>query len=284
MDIPEDTLRKLYIDEKKTAKEIGEKYGCTNVSILRQLKKYNITVRTVSEANKGKHFSQRTEFKKGHHYSLATEFKKGHIPWLKEHYRIDPDLSMSDNLAYVLGVFYGDGWSHYAGAGNYRIGLEATEPSFVNSFKDAVYQLGFTSLILYERQRKDRQKRMFSVYFNSKKFYDYFANPDFEKLKDEIIEKRSWILAFIRGFYESEGSIRKRYQNTIEIKMTNTNTKLLALVEKLVVSLGMGYYICSGKPKNPNYKFCHHIYIRGTSVEKRKFLEEINPVIKRCPR
>ena len=85
------SLEELYIEEKKSCREIAEILCYNPHTVWRYLKKFDIPVRSrtegvnlvkdkISKASKGKHYSPETEFKKGQHLSPKTEFKKGMIP------------------------------------------------------------------------------------------------------------------------------------------------------------------------------------------------------------
>src|SRR5688572_7224894 len=50
--IPEDVLRKLYLEEQLTQKEIGERFGCDQSMISWYLKKYKIQTRGAFGSNK----------------------------------------------------------------------------------------------------------------------------------------------------------------------------------------------------------------------------------------
>jgi len=50
-DIPEDILRKFYLEEKLSQYQIAERLGCSQVAVWRRLKKYNIPLRSRAEAN-----------------------------------------------------------------------------------------------------------------------------------------------------------------------------------------------------------------------------------------
>ena len=51
-------LEKLYINDKKSAAQIGKIFGCSDGTVLRWLRDYNIPIRTISECRSGKLLSQ----------------------------------------------------------------------------------------------------------------------------------------------------------------------------------------------------------------------------------
>lgn len=65
LNITKDFLYKEYIINKKSSRQIGKELECSHRTILNYLKKYNIPIRTISEANKGL-----IPFSKGKHLSF----------------------------------------------------------------------------------------------------------------------------------------------------------------------------------------------------------------------
>lgn len=83
--IPEEELRRLYLDQKLSTIKIAKLYGSKFPTILRRIDEYGIKRRNRSEALKGIIVSEEvrrkiSERNKGRHLSLSTEFKKGHSP------------------------------------------------------------------------------------------------------------------------------------------------------------------------------------------------------------
>jgi len=53
INLTKEFLIKEYIINKKSTLQIAKEVGCSHQTILRRLKKYNIPIRTIGEANKG---------------------------------------------------------------------------------------------------------------------------------------------------------------------------------------------------------------------------------------
>lgn len=262
INIPKEVLKKLYIDEKNPPKEIGEKLGCSPTVVRRSLKEYNIHIRTNSEAQKGKEWDEK---------------------------KLPPvNLSMSDTMAYILGVIFGDGSVFKSSQGHYLIRLHVTSLDFIKSFKKALQSIGLNpSKIRRQINYKENQHDSFEISAFSKRFYKYFININIGTLEDEITKKRSLTFAWLRGFYESEGSIGKYNVNygskVLMVRMSNTDIEIINLVKKLLDAIDIKYSCYLGERKNPKHKNNYDIYIRGKSTEKQKFIEELDPIIKRCP-
>ncbi len=67
-----DKIKDLYINKRKSAREIGKILDVSRATIYNKLREMEIERRHVSEAQKG------------HHYTLRAEFKKGHKPRITE--------------------------------------------------------------------------------------------------------------------------------------------------------------------------------------------------------
>jgi len=83
VNIDKDKLKKLYVDKKLSSIKCAYIFNCCVETVIKRLRKYNIPVRTISEANKGrigywtgKHFSEK-------HIKNCSEGHKGLIPWNK---------------------------------------------------------------------------------------------------------------------------------------------------------------------------------------------------------
>lgn len=107
-------LEKAYWGEGKSINEIARLSPVTYRTIYRRMIKFGIKRRTRSEGLKIKYRTQPSKL----------------------------DLSPSSNLAYILGVLYGDGTVfkyYHKGDGDYRFGLslQVTQKEFALSFKQA---------------------------------------------------------------------------------------------------------------------------------------------------
>ena len=250
--ITQEKLNSLYWENKLSATEIGKKYNCTEAGIRHIMYKYNIPRRSASEKLKLK-------------YSKTP--MKG---------RINPKINMNENLAYILGVVYGDGYiikSNY----NYNVCLAVTKLKFAEEFYRALEKVGlhpclYTKQVAYRYPNRNNQ---FCVQASSKKFYLWFKKITLYNLRKVLIKRPSWIKGFLKGFYESEGT-RNKYGR---ITIYNSNIKLIKLVNILLRNLRFRtstLKICRKIPKGIEYT----ITIIGGRKEYSRFIKEIRPVIK----
>ncbi len=191
-----------------------------------------------------------------------------------------PKLHPSKELSYILGVLYGDGCVTYAGKSTYVIKLRTVNPAFASKFKKALEEIGLNARIDIERKSKKnpRFRDMYVVRAFSKIFYLWYKSLTLDTLRGII---RGYEIYFLQGFYESEGSIdlRKRTRQ-LRIRIVNTNYELLNLCKELIeehIEIS-----CNLRRRSGTKKEAFEILIEGNS-KCRKFLEKVNPAIKREP-
>lgn len=239
-------------------------------------------------------------FVKGSRASPSTEFRKGNVSWIKgkhqsdeakqkcriaskgNHYRlIHPDLEMSENLAYILGVIYGDGYFRFL-KGSWIVGLHVTKMEFVKSFENALRQIRLRPHRTTSLEFTRVGNQCYRVIAYSKALHDFFEKLTFSKLRDILVAKECYIWAFLRGLYESEGTKFYRGKHSLMVVVLyNTNRKLIQFSEGLLNHLGLFSSIGIRKPYG-NRKSLYRLALRGSSQRKEEFLRLLNPCIKRA--
>jgi len=172
----------------------------------------------------------------------------------------------SPMLSYVLGVLLGDGSVYYhKRAGTYVICLKAKEKKFVESFRKALLQIGLYPSKLYF------DKTCWSTRAYCLPFFSWYKSLRLNQIYNMVVEHP---IEFLRGFYESEGSLNKK---TGRVTIYNTNEILLKIVAKLIKQLGfdIGWY----KYKYSN-RFIYSLYIRGGKKQTLHFINLLKPCIK----
>jgi len=264
-ELDRDLLYRLYIVERKSLTEICKLLGVSRQTVRRYLEKYGFEIRD----------------------------------WYSSLYPDNAILpkSMSEDLAYVLGVLYGDGWvlkykrklnknSGWHKEGHiYRIGLATIHKEFRDKFAEACSKLGYR---VFKYIRKPNEKRFgkkpqYTAEFRSKVFYEWFNNLTLEDLEKMLSEKESFIWKFIEGFYESEGSIihQKHRPNSYTITLPNTNRELLEMICRLLKRVGVEAHI--NGPYEPSNVGKKKLWILAIHRKKYiiKFFKNVNPIIKR---
>lgn len=209
-------------------------------------------------------------------------FIKGHTPWNKGGYSILPDLAPSKDMAYILGVVYGDGYTTYHG-GAWQIGLHTASRAFAESFRKALVKIGLHPSRVYEYIEPTRVHRIKTTVYRtscySNKFAEFINSLSFYQLS-LLLNKESLKWAFLRGFFESEGYARVREQNRTEIAFSNTNRELTQFVAELLTHLGFGSNLRVQKTPSPKWRPCYILTVKGSLSEKRDFIFKLNPLIK----
>lgn len=216
------------------------------------------------------------------HHGINTRFKRGCTSWCKGKYFVNPDLTMSDDLAYILGVYVSDGYLTFS-TGSWLMGLHVTEKIFAESFRGAMLRIGLHPSRICETNETPRGKMTtyYRTVARSNKLHDFIETLDMSSLYNMLTEKESFGLQFLRGCFESEGSARNRKGHGVEIVLfSNTNTNLVDLVSNLLEWLGRPFSVTKEERGEKGHKTLYRIYIHGDSKTKKKFLCLLNPVIK----
>jgi intein-encoded DNA endonuclease-like protein len=121
-------------------------------------------------------------------------------------------LKPSEELAYVIGVKVGDGYTYRVrsvrkGYNYVMIGLEARDREFVEEFGRCL------AIVLGRKPIKSIYTNNVAKYYvgvGSKTLYELFRKPvDLDRLKKYIERCERCVAAFIRGFADSEGIVNK---------------------------------------------------------------------------
>ncbi len=161
---------------------------------------------------------------------------------------------LSKELAYILGVVYGDG---HVSVKQRKVILSATDKDFVLNFKDNLERWsGFKTRFFSRIQKPDNyiknRKIQWRCYIDSieaSKFLKEFDLNEFVKANSEIKS------SFLKGFFDSEGGAYTKRQ----VSAFNTNYNLVEFVRSLLFSLGIEtklykYNFNSAISKKPCYR------------------------------
>ena len=195
-----------------------------------------------------------------------------------EHFGVHPNLDMSVDLAYILGISYGDG--HVS---DDRFVMSVTEMAFAQSAYYALERLNFRpslTRISLERLLSSKSpddailptKEQYRVSACSREFVRWYRQLTFDVLSDALTSPE-YTAAFLRGFYESDGSVQPDY-----LAFYNTNERLLGLTEHLAARLGFAFKRTVSKHL-PSGKTCYALSIHAKQAIGH-FLSVIQPRIK----
>ncbi len=136
----------------------------------------------------------------------------------------------SNELAYVLGVLYGDGNITKCGY-KHIITLEVKDLEFAEFFSKTVSKLLNKKYIAPKWDKSDNEWR---VVYHSKAFYVWYKEQTLETLKPYIEHNKGYVASFLRGVYDSEGNHYKSKKKGTQIRLSNNNLKLLNYVQHLL--------------------------------------------------
>jgi intein-encoded DNA endonuclease-like protein len=147
-------------------------------------------------------------------------------------------LRPSEELAYVIGVKVGDGYTYkirraVKGYSKVIIGLEVKDREFAVEFGRCLAKV-LRREPIKPRYRNDVGKYVVEV--RSQTLYELLKKPvDLDRLKPYIEHCERCMAAFLRGFADSEGSVSEDGYITI----SNTDYELLTYVKELLKRLGI---------------------------------------------
>jgi len=187
----------------------------------------------------------------------------------------DPTLQPSKELAYILGVLKGDGYTSKR-----SIGLCAKDEVFINSFAEALRRVDLEPHFY----RVGPKEEYFDVRVHSKALSNWLRTLGLEDI-EKLVQGEVFTRAFIRGFYESEGCYHvQRYSHGnhvdtgVRVQMSNTDRELLELVQRLLNEIGFDFRLskCTSRPPLKQ----EYLLLISRKDIAEKFISTINPCIK----
>jgi len=184
------------------------------------------------------------------------------------------DKDPSPSIAYVLGFCLGDG--HVEKEYSYSIILECIDKDFVVSFSESLKEVGLRPYSVHQTK-----KETWRVSAKSKDFSEWYHRLDMQDVFD-LLTTTEIKKEFIRGFYESEGSLNMISVDSWKARMGICDLGLLEFVEKVINELGFETAIYEGIVEGFNGPTTEYtLHVLGGTTETIKFLEETNPRISR---
>lgn len=178
---------------------------------------------------------------------------------------------MSPELAYLIGVYFGDGCCSKNGKDAWHFRFKVTDLKFIENVREKINSIFGYKPEIHERPPSEWGKK--------KRYIIYVCSTDFAKWLVKVTKDKSTVpihllktererIEFLRGIYHSEGSIDNK-----RISLTNTNLILIKSVEELLKSLDMvGGHIYSHS--NQRKKICYDFVIYKKEF-REKFLRLI---------
>ena len=231
-----DSLHHLYITKNKTIKEIGKLFDLSEKTIYKRLKILKIKT---NPYKKDSYCNQRLNIS---------------IPNRK-----------SDILAEFFGIMLGDG---KLSPNQILVTLGNKENDYVLYVKNKMETIFKTGVNVSTRKMGYKD-----VYISSVKLSKWLKDEGlvYNKVKSQvdtpswIFSKNSYCESFIRGFFDTDGSVYK-LKNGIQISLTNRSIPLLKSLQNMLIKLEY----------NVSNISCYKIYITREK-DINRFFKEIKP-------
>jgi len=256
-------LNSLYWEKELSLSEVGKMYNRCPTTIRNWLKKQGIKTRP---------FNGRT--------SSLTRFDKN--KWTKEGVYWRPKNCSA--FYYILGVLKGDGsvsiFTRNNGRKTYRIRLDVRDKKFCLSFMDGLNKIGLRVPKLLRRKKRGSIKPQYMVQLENMRLALWYKSLQLDTIHEEINKKPIYKKEFIRGFYESEGTlVRRKSDGHLRLGMNNCDEDLIILVAKLLESLGFHPTITKYDNKRLGHNSWYNVRLHRQNEIKR-FLSIIKPCIR----
>jgi DNA-binding transcriptional regulator WhiA len=208
-----DFLKELYIDKGLSQRAIAKELGVSRDKIRYWLRKYRIS---------------------------PNEDRRIHVV---------PKLTISKELAYILGVFMGDGWVSDNHHGNFAFNVATINKVFAEKIYKSLKGIGVHPSIYVLKPRITpitkgcNVKPLFKVVASSKILYDWLKSLKVKDIEDILQNNPHLVSYFLGGFFDSEGCYRE-YQRTEKycewiLEVGCTNKELMSLIQRLLNRYGV---------------------------------------------
>lgn len=231
-----DNLYHLYVNKNKTIKEIGCMLGLSEKTIYKRLKTLKIKT---NPSRKLSYCNQRLDI---------------YLP-----------NKRSNDLAEFFGIMLGDG---KLSPNQILVTLGNKEDNYVLYIKQKMEIIFRTRVNI-----STRKKGYKDVYISSVELSRWFKNEGlvYNKVKSQvgvpswIFTKDSYCESFIKGFFDTDGSIYK-LKHGIQISLSNRSTPLLKSLQNMLIKLEY----------NVSQISCYKIYVTKEK-DINRFFKEIKP-------
>ena len=183
-------------------------------------------------------------------------------------------------LAYVLGILKGDGsvtiWRRRSGYWAYMIQLSTTSESFASSFLLALKEIGLHPRRIYVTGNTSSGNTIYGVFCAGMLFIQWYKSLGLEGILEELKDV-DYKVAFLRGFYESEGCATTN-NGYLSVGFSSRSGELIKCVQALLGNLGFHPNLsCSLRERDSKYEYTLRL---TRSAEGASFLGRVKPCIK----
>lgn len=281
LDIDVKRVAELY-RQRFSSRKIGRMFGCSKGPVLRVLhelgmklreKRIDVNVKRMNELYEqgftSREVAQALSCSKNTVLRRLREFGVK----LRQQTRELPDLKPSRDLAYVLGVAFGDGKKRVDG-----LHLWVRDKDFAEAFAKACENLGFKPRKYFKEEEKSYEVCVYSIEFGR-----WLKSLSYEKVEELLADKETK-KAFVEGYFDSDGcaTINSAEECRNNIMFGDPNLPLLRLVAKVCSDLEIetsiyGPYKNSGSFSEK--KDMYTLYVHAQS--KRRFAELVGSSLAR---
>lgn len=193
---------------------------------------------------------------------------------------IRPNLTVTDNLIYILGVIAGDGEvKANRKSSQYIVHLHSTERIFAETFANALKKINLHPFIRTEQPKYLNAKLQYTVTAASKRFVIWYVSLVAGQI-EKWLDVKKYAAAWLKGVYESEGTWVKikHSPNCHPIQIVNTSEEVVLLSFRALQTLGIDTRISIEKREHKGNRDLMISYIGAK--QSNRFLSLTNPCIK----
>lgn len=233
-------LEELYWRKGLSIAQIAERFGMSKKKVYNCMIKHGIKRRKHKSLKIGPGKLEELYWKQGFSYPQIAKILGMSPSWVRlqmikhgvkrKQLMLNPNLTPSEHLAYLMGALKGDGSIRHKG-----VSLKVKDEEFVNEVEACLRKINLNPK---KRMREDGQYEVWAYSVKLTKWIE-------ENLMNlpQILGERE-IRAFVRGFFDAEGSAMPRRfsfsrSGWNRIEFTNTDLKLMKLVRDMLNKLGI---------------------------------------------
>ena len=203
------------------------------------------------------------------------------------------DFNLTKEKAYILGVLCGDGYIRISGKGHFLVGLDVCDEDFADEFRKClieVYGLTPSKKVRYVQYTNfsDNPKPRYVINLSSKlatldllRYSKSFRTKEWQVPKDILNGNLDIKSAFLRGLFDSEGSVTLKKGGGVYLSVCSGNRGPLQVIREMLkddFDIGLNLVIVSStfvRLKSVSYRNIKNFSnkINFTILRKKEKLE-----------
>ncbi len=249
LNIPEETLKDLYLIQKLSSRKIAKTFNCAYSTIDRKIHLLGLPIRNLSQA----------------HIIYERKNFSGH----------------SEEKAYLIGFRIGDlrVRKFYKNSETIIVDCGSTKNEQIDLIKNLFSPYGH----IWISQPKHRNKRHIQCHLNES--FSFLLNKNAPK---NVFNNQSYFFSFLAGFTDAEGSIFiSKSQNQAHYSLGNYNLKLLQKIQSSLAKFNISSPKIAHSPRkgllaSHGYRYNHDYWtlVISKKTELINFFKLISPYLK----